>query len=46
MKDYPTLWQRKKMWAALTASFVVILVVIAAAVIWAAPASSVFCNRF
>ena len=36
MKEYPTLWQRKMMWAALTACFVVILVVIVAAVIWAA----------
>src|SRR6516164_1490970 len=35
MKDYPTLWQRKMMWAALTACFVVVLVVILAAVIWA-----------
>ena len=36
MKDYPTPWQRKMMWAALTACFVVILVVIVVAVIWAA----------
>src|SRR4029078_10252600 len=35
MKDYPTLWQRKMMWAALTACFLVVLVVIVAAVIWA-----------
>src|SRR5437867_11672517 len=35
MKDYPTSWQRKMMWAALTACFVVVLVVIIAAVIWA-----------
>src|SRR3954467_12395614 len=35
MKDYPTLWQRKMMWAALTACFVVVVVVIVAAVIWA-----------
>ena len=35
MKDYPTLWQRKMMWAALTACFVVVFVVIVAAVIWA-----------
>src|SRR5262245_40393558 len=35
MKDYPTPWQRKMMWAALTACFVVVLVVIVAAVIWA-----------
>ena len=34
MKDYPTLWQRQMMWAALTAGFVVVLVVIVAAVIW------------
>src|SRR6186997_2128490 len=35
MKEYPTLWQRKMMWAALTACFVVVLVVIVAVVIWA-----------
>jgi predicted PurR-regulated permease PerM len=35
MKDYPTPWQRKMMWAALTACFVVVLVVVVAAVIWA-----------
>src|SRR6478752_6246388 len=35
MKDYPTVWQRKMMWAALTACFVVVLVVIVAATIWA-----------
>src|SRR3954452_17251004 len=35
MKDYPTLWQRKMMWSTLTACFVVVLVVILAAVIWA-----------
>src|SRR5207247_8795914 len=35
MKDYPSSWQRKMMWAALTACFVVVLVVIVAAVIWA-----------
>jgi len=34
MKEYPTPWQRKMMWAALTACFVVILVVIVAGVIW------------
>jgi predicted PurR-regulated permease PerM len=34
MKDYPTLWQRKMMWAALTACFVVVLIVIVVAVIW------------
>jgi len=33
MKDYPTLWQRKMMWAALTACFMVIPVVIVATVI-------------
>src|ERR1700757_5341631 len=35
MKQYPTPWQRKMMWAALTAFFVVVLVVILAALIWA-----------
>jgi predicted PurR-regulated permease PerM len=35
MKDYPTQWQRKMMWAALTACFLVILGVIVAAAIWA-----------
>src|SRR5438093_1979321 len=35
MKEYPTPWQRKMMWAALTACFVVVLLVILAAVIWA-----------
>ena len=35
MKQYPTLWQRKMMWAALTAFFMVVLVVIVAAVILA-----------
>src|SRR5437762_11693867 len=35
MKDYPTSWQRKMMWAALTACFVVVLVIIVGAVIWA-----------
>jgi predicted PurR-regulated permease PerM len=35
MKEYPTPWQRKTMWAALTACFVVLLVVILGAVIWA-----------
>src|SRR6266566_7277257 len=33
MKDYPTPWQRKTMWAALTA-FVVLLIIIVSAVIW------------
>jgi predicted PurR-regulated permease PerM len=36
MKEYPTSWQRKTMWAALTACFVVLLVIIVGAVIWAA----------
>jgi predicted PurR-regulated permease PerM len=36
MKNYPTPWQRKTMWAALTAFFVVFLIVIVGAVIWAA----------
>src|SRR5881409_498919 len=35
MKEYPTPWQRKTMWAALTACFVVLLVIIVATVIWA-----------
>jgi len=35
MKEYPTPWQRKMMWAALTACFVVVLVVVVAAAIWA-----------
>src|SRR6266513_3879304 len=34
MNDYPTPWQRKTMWAALTAFFVVFLAVIIGAVIW------------
>src|SRR2546425_427743 len=34
MKEYPTPWQRKTMWAALTACFVVLLIVIVGAVIW------------
>src|SRR6266850_7276770 len=34
MKDYPTPWQRKTMWAALTAFFVVLLIIIVGAVIW------------
>src|SRR5437016_14674087 len=36
MKEYPTTWQCKTMWAALTACFVVLLVIIVGAVIWAA----------
>src|SRR5437667_6447635 len=35
MKEYPTPWQRKMMWAALTACFVLLLVVVICAVIWA-----------
>jgi predicted PurR-regulated permease PerM len=35
MKEYPTPWQRKMMWAALTACFVVLLIVVLGAVIWA-----------
>ena len=34
MKEYPTAWQRKTMWAALTALFVVFLIVIMGAAIW------------
>src|SRR3984893_791864 len=34
MSKYPTPWQDKTMWAALTAFFVVLLVVIAGAVVW------------
>jgi predicted PurR-regulated permease PerM len=34
MKKYPTPWQQKTMWAALTALFVVFLVTTAGAVIW------------
>src|SRR5438046_9813330 len=34
MMDYPTSWQRKTMWAALTAFFVVLLIIIVGAVIW------------
>src|SRR5205823_6283667 len=36
MTEYPTPWQRKMMWAALTACFVLLLVVVLGAVIWAA----------
>ena len=36
MKEYPTPWQRKTMWAALTACFVVLLIVVVAAAIWTA----------
>src|SRR5882724_6670882 len=35
MNDYPTPWQRKMMWAALTAFCVVLLIVIIGTVIWA-----------
>jgi predicted PurR-regulated permease PerM len=35
MTEYPTPWQRKTMWATLTALFVVFLFVIVGAVIWA-----------
>jgi predicted PurR-regulated permease PerM len=35
MSGYPTPWQEKTMWAALTALFIVFLVVIAAAAVWA-----------
>jgi predicted PurR-regulated permease PerM len=34
MTKYPTPWQRKTMWAALTALFVVLLVTIACSVVW------------
>ena len=34
MTKYPTPWQRKTMWAALTALFVVLLITIACSVIW------------
>jgi predicted PurR-regulated permease PerM len=34
MNDYPTPWQRKMMWATLTAFFIVLLIVILGAVIW------------
>ena len=34
MSEYPTPWQQKTMWAALTALFVVLLIVIAGAVVW------------
>ena len=35
MSAYPTPWQKKTMWAALTAFFVVFLVIIAVAGVWA-----------
>src|SRR3954468_20583083 len=34
MSKYPTLWQRKTMWAALTAIFIVVLITIACSVVW------------
>ncbi len=34
MRKYPTLWQRKTMWASLTAIFVVLLVIVVGSVIW------------
>jgi predicted PurR-regulated permease PerM len=34
MTKYPTVWQRKTMWAALTASFIVLLIFIGCSVIW------------
>jgi predicted PurR-regulated permease PerM len=36
MTSYPTPWQQKTMWAALTALFIVFLIVIVASVIWVA----------
>jgi predicted PurR-regulated permease PerM len=35
MSDYPTAWQRKMMWTALTAFCVVLLIVVVGTVIWA-----------
>src|ERR1041385_1042730 len=35
MNGYPTPWQRKMMWAALTACFMLLLVVVLGAVVWA-----------
>ncbi|MDP9254556.1 MAG: hypothetical protein M3O66_06435, partial [Verrucomicrobiota bacterium] len=34
MRNYPTPWQRKVMWAALSALFVVFLIAVAASAIW------------
>ena len=34
MTNYPTAWQRKTMWAALTAVFVVLLIGVVAGVVW------------
>src|ERR1700681_3170647 len=36
MTKYPTVWQRKTMWAALTAIFIVVLITIACSVVWIA----------
>src|SRR3954453_13926387 len=36
MAQYPTAWQKKTMWAALTALFIVFLVITAASVVWLA----------
>jgi len=36
MTKYPTQWQRQTMWAALTAVFIVVLIVIGCAVVWTA----------
>ncbi len=34
MTKYPTVWQRKTMWSALTAVFIVVLITIACSVVW------------
>ena len=34
MNEYPTPWQRKTMWASLTAIFVVLLVIVVGSVVW------------
>ena len=36
MTKYPTVWQRKTMWAALTAIFIVVLITIGCSVVWIA----------
>src|SRR5437899_337962 len=36
LKEYPTLWQSKMMWAALSAFFVVMLITIACSLAWIA----------
>ena len=36
LKEYPTLWQSKMMWAALSAFFVVMLITIACSLVWIA----------